>query len=53
MIKMASSESEMNPVNIEDFEIKEEPLENCETNPNSNNGKKKSFKSKMGEEIFV
>ena len=61
MIKMASSESEMNPVNIEDllippnqmedFEIKEEPLENCETNPNSN-GENKSFKSKMEEEIL-
>ena len=62
MIKMASSESEMNPVNIEDllippnqmedFEIKEEPLENCETNPNSSYGENKSFKSKMEEEIL-
>ena len=61
MIKMADSESEMNPVNIEDllippnqmedFEIKEEPLEHCETNPNSN-GENKSFKSKMEEEIL-
>jgi hypothetical protein len=24
------------PNQMEDFEIKEEPLENCETNPNSN-----------------
>ena len=61
MVKMANSESKMNPVNIEDllippnqmedFEIKEEPLENCETNPNSNFGVNKSFKSKMEEEI--
>ena len=40
---MANSESEMKvdykyiPSNqMEDYEIKEEPLENCETNPNSN-----------------
>ena len=61
---MANSESEMKvdiadllipPNQMEDFEIKEEPLENCETNPNSNNsnyGENKSFKSKMEEEIL-
>ena len=58
---MANSESEMKvdiedlllpPNQMEDFEIKEEPLENCETNPNSNYGENKSFKSKMEEEIL-
>ena len=61
---MANLESEMKvdiedllipPNQMEDFEIKEEPLENCETNPNSNNsnyGENKSFKSKMEEEIL-
>ena len=56
---MANSESEMKvdykyiPSNqMEDYEIKEEPLENCETNPNSNFGVTKSFKSKMEEEIL-
>jgi hypothetical protein len=39
------------PNHMEDFEIKEEPLENGETNPNSNYGENKSFKSKMEEEI--
>ena len=58
---MANSDSEMKvdiedllipPNQMEDFEIKEEPLENCETNPNSNYGENKSFKSKMEEEIL-
>ena len=57
---MANLESEMKvyymkyvPSNqVEDYEIKEEPLENCETNPNSNFGVNKSFKSKMEEEIL-
>ena len=40
------------PNHMEDFEIKEEPLENGETNPNSNYGENKSFKSKMEEEIL-
>lgn len=61
---MANSESEMKvdieaiedllipPDQMDDFEIKEEPLENWETNPNSNYGENKSFKSKMEEEIL-
>ena len=58
---MANSESEMKvdiedlllpPNQMEDFEIKEEPLEHCETNPNSNHDENESFKSKMEEEIL-